>query len=533
MTTTESLNMKRCFVVLLAALLATLGMAAVTAGPAEAHTGDLNATYVCQNDGTYLATYTLTLSQSNLNSQTWWRVGNTSFQGTPTSNSGMSNGPINRSGPGTFTLGTQVLSGGTTTPPWVYAFTKWSDGFTKGSDGRKDSLPGNCKPSDPPTNPAKQSITCSQIYRDYGRPLQNGDHINATIKDSTGEYQINVYVDRNLGGYDTFGFRYSNGTTRNLSKEEVFAGRIWLDVPSRVRDSSYYVIKFVQINESENWPDLECGTPPSTDACPNLPGDQVEGFDCDGPSPKVKDVSEDRDSCEWGYDKRDGKVTTPYVFENGKWVLGTPGAPVWGDWYDVRDYTPAEKEAKGCAKPDKPEPRVSTEPKSEESCELGGVNKWTVTTTINSVWNATNWQWIDDAPVVTESEKVFTAYTDDQYFDLCAPDQPEPKVTEASSTSYECGDDHQIVTKTVTTVPAVWNADTRQWEDGKPVTQETVTQVSVPVVDCPVTPVKDEPKTPSATPKNVLPNTGGPTVAWVLIGLVLVGTGVYFLRRRR
>lgn len=347
---------------------------------------------------------------------------------------------------------------------------------------------------------------------------------------------------------------------------------------------------------------------------------------------------------------------------------------MWGNWYDVRDYTPAEKEAKGCAKPDKPEPKVSTVERYHESCEAGGVDHWTVTTTISPVWDADNWQWVDGTPVVTESEKVFTAYTDEQYFDKCAPDapkselrknvlhkddcenhytrgvvyrtdpvwdadskswvfnaedeylwrdtgwgitgptqytdeeyfeqcapdepepkvsvedgrsegcevggvltwtitttinpvwdavkrewvdgepvvvnsepvhtpytdgeyfdlcaldQPEPKVTEASSTSYECGDDHQTVTKTVTTTAAVWNSDTRAWEDGKPEVQETVTQVDVPVVACPV---KDEPKTPNTTPKNVLPNTGGPTVGWLIVGLVLVGVGIYFVRRRR
>ena len=39
------------------ALALALGMIALVAGPASAHTGTLSVSAVCQNDGTYLVTY--------------------------------------------------------------------------------------------------------------------------------------------------------------------------------------------------------------------------------------------------------------------------------------------------------------------------------------------------------------------------------------------------------------------------------------------------------------------------------------------
>jgi hypothetical protein len=182
-------------------------------------------------------------------------------------------------------------------------------------------------------NPPKQEINCDEIYRDFGRALTNGDHINAEVTDSTGTYQINVYVDRNIaGGYDTLGFRYSDGSpNRPLTKAEVEAGRIWLSVKDRVKVKDYYTVNFVQINESENWPKLKCGTPPAQ------------------PPTTTRTVNENRKDCVNGVDTRTGTYTTTYTFVNGKWVPTETG-PVYSAWKDVRDLTDAEKKALGCVK---------------------------------------------------------------------------------------------------------------------------------------------------------------------------------------
>lgn len=152
----------------LAALFTTLlmlvgigGLAAAV--PASAHTGDLNATAVCQDDGTYLVTYKLTVSNTSLTGSTMWRIGDTSFDGTPTSNNGMDRGPVATHGAGTYVLGTQVIPGNRTKANWAYAYTTWTDGYKKGSDGGDISLSGNCKPKDTPVTtqaPTSQDETC-------------------------------------------------------------------------------------------------------------------------------------------------------------------------------------------------------------------------------------------------------------------------------------------------------------------------------------------------------------------------------------
>lgn len=134
------------------ALIVTLGMAvvglALTAAPASAHTGDLGATATCQPDGTYLVTYTLTTAQTDLTGTTYWKVGTVNFEVTPSSWTGLGQGPITTTGQQTITLGTTTVPGTSTKAPWAYAFTKWSDSFTKGSDGGDIDLEGTCKPAD-------------------------------------------------------------------------------------------------------------------------------------------------------------------------------------------------------------------------------------------------------------------------------------------------------------------------------------------------------------------------------------------------
>jgi len=118
------------------------------AAPASAHTGDLKANAVCNTTtGQYDVTYTLALTQvgNGLTGSTKWKVGTTSFTGTPGNANGLDRGPISSAGNTVLTLGTESLPGSTVgNGPWVYAYTKWNDGFGKGSDGRIEGLKGDC-----------------------------------------------------------------------------------------------------------------------------------------------------------------------------------------------------------------------------------------------------------------------------------------------------------------------------------------------------------------------------------------------------
>lgn len=144
--------MKKMMSGLIAALIVVLGLA-VAPTAAQAHTGDMNISAVCNTaTGQYDLTATLTTANTRLAGQTQWRVGSERFEGTPSSNSGMTSGPVASQGAQTITLGSFSLPGSTIGHgPWVYAFTTWTDGFTKGSDGQLlQPLAGDCKIPDPP-----------------------------------------------------------------------------------------------------------------------------------------------------------------------------------------------------------------------------------------------------------------------------------------------------------------------------------------------------------------------------------------------
>ncbi len=137
---------------LIAALVAlSLGLALslVGATAAQAHTGDLGASSVCQSDGTYKITYTLTVAQTTESGATKWSIGTTSFAHTPTSNADLPGtvqpGTVASTGTGAYVLGTTTIPGSSTTAPWAYAYTIWTpDNYQKGSDGGDISLDGTC-----------------------------------------------------------------------------------------------------------------------------------------------------------------------------------------------------------------------------------------------------------------------------------------------------------------------------------------------------------------------------------------------------
>lgn len=158
----------------MSAILIAAGAVIGIAAPASAHTGDLNASATCQEDGTYKVTYTLTISQTNLVGATYWRTGTTSFESTPSSNAGMTDGPVASNGSGDYVLGSIILPGTSTQAPWAYAFTTWSDTFKKGSDGGDIALGGDC------SLPAKADYGYTPATCETGQTLVLGDVTNAT-----------------------------------------------------------------------------------------------------------------------------------------------------------------------------------------------------------------------------------------------------------------------------------------------------------------------------------------------------------------
>lgn len=172
-------SLARIIVSGLSVLALALGSVVVSAIAAEAHTGDLNATSSCDTTtGMYTITYKLTTSNTALTGSTMWRVGNSTFDGTPSSNAGMDRGPVASTGSQTITLGTTSVPGTSTKAPWAYAFTTWSDNFTKGSDGGDITLSGNCKAAD--KLDAKASVSVTQPTCTTGAKLVYGDIKNAT-----------------------------------------------------------------------------------------------------------------------------------------------------------------------------------------------------------------------------------------------------------------------------------------------------------------------------------------------------------------
>lgn len=116
----------------------------------------------------------------------------------------------------------------------------------------------------------KQHLNCEVIKADYHRPLTNGDHVNLEYEKTDGsKAQVNVYVDLNVdGGWNTMGLRYSDGTTAPLTRGEVKAGNIVFHY-SKLINLDWYKVTFVQTNQTDTWPSLECGKKPSPELTPS------------------------------------------------------------------------------------------------------------------------------------------------------------------------------------------------------------------------------------------------------------------------
>ncbi|MDE0545316.1 hypothetical protein [Microbacterium sp. C7(2022)] len=129
-----------------------------------------------------------------------------------------------------------------------------------------------------------QTLACDTITVDYRRPLVNGDHINLefTPAEGGGNKQVNLYVDRNIaGGYDTLGLRMPGGQTQPLTEAEVRSGVITWTYSEFISSVGGYTVAFVQTNETDTWPKLDCTTEEEPE-CPEGTVEQEDGS-CEEP----------------------------------------------------------------------------------------------------------------------------------------------------------------------------------------------------------------------------------------------------------
>ncbi|QBR91111.1 hypothetical protein [Nocardioides euryhalodurans] len=162
-----------------------------------------------------------------------------------------------------------------------------------------------------------------------------------------------------------------------------------------------------------------------------FPSEPSSHKDCKRPDALVEREPGSSSSCDpAGVTSWVDVYTTPYVWDaaSSKWVLGERTGPVRAD-ETFTPYTDAEY-AKECA-PDQPEPKERQVPGSSSDCEPAGVTSWVDVYTTPYVWDAAAREWVlgDETGPVRTGE-AFTPYTDAEYFEECATDQPDPKQVE-------------------------------------------------------------------------------------------------------
>ena len=187
------------------------------------------------------------------------------------------------------------------------------------------------------------------------------------------------------------------------------------------------------------------------------------------PAAEQRRVEQGVPSCELGGVTRWTDVyTTEYVWnaEARAWELGEESGPVRADErftaYTDEEYFEACAEGQPAAEQRRVEQGVP-------SCELGGVTRWTDVYTTEYVWNAEARAWeLGEESGPVRADEQFTAYTVDEYRDLCAPAQPQPLVIEVAGAQASCKIRGSLTWVDVYTTEYVWNAQTSAWELGEP-----------------------------------------------------------------
>ena len=185
------------------------------------------------------------------------------------------------------------------------------------------------------------------------------------------------------------------------------------------------------------------------------------------PPPDVREVPMSDPSCALG-----GVTTwtdvysTPYVWsaQDRDWVTGAETGPVrvgeaFAAWTDDEYF-----DACAPARPDAVDRRV---PRSEPSCALGGVTSWIDVYSTPFVWDAAQRAWVtgsETGPVRTAES--FTAWTDDEYFDACAPARPDAEERRVPMSDPSCSQGGVTSWTDVYSTPYVWSTQERDWVKG-------------------------------------------------------------------
>ena len=159
--------------------------------------------------------------------------------------------------------------------------------------------------------------------------------------------------------------------------------------------------------------------------------------------------------------------TTGYVWDEElrDWVSGEETGPV-RDGEAFTAYTDAEYQA-ACGG-DQPGPEVRQVPVSEPSCELAGVTSWTDVYSTPYAWSIQARDWVlgqETGPVrIGES---FTAYSDEEFFEACAADQPDAEQRRVPMSDPSCDLGGVTSWLDVYTTGYVWDLGEREWVSGE------------------------------------------------------------------
>jgi hypothetical protein len=111
--------------------------------------------------------------------------------------------------------------------------------------------------------------TCTVLVLNTGKKLTNGDHINGEIRQNGRVFQVNAYVDLNLGGYSNLGVRVKvDGVDKDpypLTEAEVKSGKLTFRYAEWLTGS--WEVVWVQFNNTyfnqdrDDKAELECDPP--------------------------------------------------------------------------------------------------------------------------------------------------------------------------------------------------------------------------------------------------------------------------------
>lgn len=164
-----------------------------------------------------------------------------------------------------------------------------------------------------PASATYNNLTCTTATLEPHRALTNGDHINMEITQNGRTFQVNAYVDKNIGGYQDLGVRIQGNESNHtypLTESEVNSGVLNFEYVKSIVGP--FTVKWVQFNDTYFNQDrskegLTCGevVPPKPE------------------QPKAETRTKVTDVCKAATRVTD-HYTTEYVWSDSAkaWVLG-------------------------------------------------------------------------------------------------------------------------------------------------------------------------------------------------------------------